>query len=147
MFFPITYRFILPNFALLAKGQAYQAVPTDPDGDMITEAPLASEPRKSGKTSVYLTTSEKLALIRPLILRYMLPLCAVYIEEYVINSVSSVTGAAKVLQADRPGRRAYLGVSLADPRAVVSFVQVAPRLLPFLVSHLYAITPCYQALH
>jgi battenin len=28
--------------------------------------------------------------MRPLVLRYMLPLCAVYIEEYIINSVSLV---------------------------------------------------------
>jgi hypothetical protein len=40
--------------------------------------------------SKYLTTGEKLALMRPLVLRYMLPLCAVYIEEYIINSVSLV---------------------------------------------------------
>ncbi|WVQ73601.1 hypothetical protein IAR50_003180 [Cryptococcus sp. DSM 104548] len=33
-----------------------------------------------------LTTKEKMALLRPLVVRYMLPLCAVYVEEYVINS-------------------------------------------------------------
>ena len=89
LFFPITYKFILPKFSLLSNGdRSYQALATDPDEDPNTEAPLPSEPDKAGKSRVYLTTNEKLALIRPLLLRYMLPLCAVYIEEYVINSVS-----------------------------------------------------------
>jgi battenin len=46
-------------------------------------------PVPAGKAT-YLTTGEKLALMRPLVLRYMLPLCAVYIEEYIINSVGHV---------------------------------------------------------
>ncbi|WVQ81130.1 hypothetical protein IAT38_003252 [Cryptococcus sp. DSM 104549] len=41
-------------------------------------------PRK--RRSLRLSTAEKLALLRPLVVRYMLPLCAVYVEEYVINS-------------------------------------------------------------
>lgn len=54
---------------------------------MTAENPISAPSPHLGKT-VYLTTKEKLALIRPLVLRYMLPLCAVYIEEYIINSVS-----------------------------------------------------------
>jgi hypothetical protein len=58
---------------------------------MISEAQtseLSTPPAKTGKGAIYLTTAEKVALMRPLVLRYMLPLCAVYIEEYIINSVS-----------------------------------------------------------
>lgn len=87
LFFPVTYRFILPDFSSLGSSQSYQALASGPDTeapDDDTLAPTAPE----GKTT-YLTTGEKLALMRPLVLRYMLPLCAVYIEEYIINSVSS----------------------------------------------------------
>ncbi|KAK8844113.1 hypothetical protein IAR55_006907 [Kwoniella newhampshirensis] len=41
---------------------------------------------RDGTGNVRLTTKEKLDLLRPLVLRYMVPLCAVYVEEYVINS-------------------------------------------------------------
>lgn len=89
LFFPITYRFILPDFALLSTSErSYQALATDPCQDVNSETPILSETMKTGKSRIYLTTGEKLALIKPLVLRYMLPLCAVYIEEYIINSVS-----------------------------------------------------------
>lgn len=42
-----------------------------------------------GMRASRLTTQEKMKLLRPLVVRYMLPLCAVYVEEYVINSVRS----------------------------------------------------------
>lgn len=42
-----------------------------------------------GVGALRLTTQEKIELLRPLVVRYMLPLCAVYVEEYVINSVRS----------------------------------------------------------
>lgn len=138
MFFPITYRFILPNFALLSTGPTYQALATDADGEMITEAPIPSEPRKSGKSSVYLTTSEKLALFRPLVLRYMAPLCAVYIEEYVINSVSWMTRFSYIhSRADSVGCRTNSGLSPSHSWPVVSTVQVTKGLLPILVFDLY----------
>lgn len=35
---------------------------------------------------IHLTPKEKLALLKPLVLRYMAPLFFVYVEEYVINS-------------------------------------------------------------
>ena len=41
---------------------------------------------KGGK--IRLTTGDKVHLLKPLFLRYMLALCAVYVEEYLINSVS-----------------------------------------------------------
>jgi battenin len=87
LFFPVTYRFILPAFSALASAQSYQALSSDPEVSTAPENSVTAPPAHSGKT-IYLTTKEKLALIRPLVLRYMLPLCAVYIEEYIINSVS-----------------------------------------------------------
>jgi battenin len=84
----VTYRFILPHFSSLVTAQSYQALASGPDAEVPDQSPI-DPPQPMGK-SKYLTTGEKLALMRPLVLRYMLPLCAVYIEEYIINSVSLV---------------------------------------------------------
>lgn len=78
---------MLPNFSVLGSSQAYQPLASDPEGADIAERPDHMIPSKISAGPAYLSTAEKLALIRPLVLRYMLPLCAVYIEEYVINSV------------------------------------------------------------
>ena len=86
LFFPVTYRFILPPFSSLGSTSSYQALASDPDDGMVSNDISSPAPGPAGK-AVYLTTGEKLALMRPLVLRYMLPLCAVYIEEYIINSV------------------------------------------------------------
>ena len=86
LFFPVTYRFILPRFSSLGATPTYQALASDPDSQVLQGAALT--PSVPAGRATYLTTGEKLALIRPLVLRYMLPLCAVYIEEYIINSVS-----------------------------------------------------------
>jgi battenin len=59
-----------------------------PDAEIPEESSIV--PSIPAGKATYLTTGEKLALMRPLVLRYMLPLCAVYIEEYIINSVSLV---------------------------------------------------------
>jgi battenin len=83
---------VLPHFSSLAGGQSYQALATEPDIAFSNTAALASPSAHSGKVQTSLTTSEKLALMRPLVFRYMLPLCAVYIEEYIINSVSPFFG-------------------------------------------------------
>lgn len=39
---------------------------------------------------VVLTTQEKLELVKPMLLPYMLPLFLVYVFEYIINAVSSI---------------------------------------------------------
>lgn len=49
--------------------------------------PDAAGESGSKTAQVRLTTQEKLDLIKPLVIRFMLPLFAVYVEEYVINSV------------------------------------------------------------
>ncbi|ODN81096.1 protein BTN1 [Cryptococcus amylolentus CBS 6039] len=46
----------------------------------------AGEDVEGKMNGLRLTTKEKMVLLRPLVVRYMLPLCAVYVEEYVINS-------------------------------------------------------------
>jgi hypothetical protein len=61
------------------------------------EQSVSAIPSKLSSKATYLTTSEKLVLIRPLVLRYMLPLCAVYIEEYVINSVSGYSHCVAIV--------------------------------------------------
>ncbi|WWC63903.1 uncharacterized protein I303_106508 [Kwoniella dejecticola CBS 10117] len=70
---------------------------TPPSQDVVPQLTIASGARSREQDhdlkpipeeyhKVYLTTQEKLDLLKPLILRYMVPLCAVYVEEYVINS-------------------------------------------------------------
>ncbi|KGB75781.2 protein BTN1 [Cryptococcus deuterogattii R265] len=128
LFFPITYKYILPPFSHLETftiPSTYQPLPTSsllsdnanfrspailtsvPSSEYVPQhAPLLSsgfidrnrdrnrdgeEEMDGGKTlegvgALRLTTQEKIELLRPLVVRYMLPLCAVYVEEYVINS-------------------------------------------------------------
>jgi hypothetical protein len=73
--------------------------------------------------------------MRPLMLRYMLPLCAVYIEEYIINSVC--LSPASRNGTDYSGSSAYISIPNTDPRTLVGPVQIAEGLLPILVSYLY----------
>jgi hypothetical protein len=51
------------------------------------------------KVKVRLKTAEKFGLIKPLVWRYMVPLCLVYVEEYVINSVSGHGRHARICDA------------------------------------------------
>lgn len=64
-----------------------------------------------------LTTRDKIELVKPLVIRFMLPLFAVYVEEYVINSVSqhAVDDVARLTA----GSRADAGVSCTDVWALV----------------------------
>ncbi|KIR99802.1 protein BTN1 [Cryptococcus deuterogattii 2001/935-1] len=124
LFFPVTYKYILPPFSHLETftiPSTYQHLPTSsllsdnanfrspailtsvPSSEYVPQhTPLLSsgfvdrnrdgeEEMDGGKTlegvgALRLTTQEKIELLRPLVVRYMLPLCAVYVEEYVINS-------------------------------------------------------------
>lgn len=94
LFFPATYIYILPpRGSLAAPTAAYQPLPTslgDPIDSptlAISATPIIGPETLNGKASqLRLSTQEKLELLRPLLLRYMLPLCLVYVEEYVINS-------------------------------------------------------------
>ncbi|CAD6570232.1 MAG: battenin CLN3 protein [Tremellales sp. Tagirdzhanova-0007] len=94
LFFPITYLFLLPPFSQLQDTQPYQSLPTssvEPSANTslhptVSLLPTNSAGSKGKNVEIRLTTAEKIQLLRPLLVRYMLPLCAVYIEEYVINS-------------------------------------------------------------
>lgn len=95
-------------------------------------------PSKGGSAASYLTTSEKLALIRPLVLRYMLPLCAVYIEEYIINSVSSHTTPDRDTD-NSTGRCPDSCIPVTHVRPLVLPLQDSPGLLSILVPYLYVL--------
>ncbi|WVF65413.1 protein BTN1 [Kwoniella sp. CBS 6097] len=58
----------------------------DDDADDDDDEDLMRSRRRSNGAQLRLSTADKLALLRPLVLRYMAPLAAVYVEEYVINS-------------------------------------------------------------
>ncbi|OWZ63966.1 protein BTN1 [Cryptococcus neoformans] len=127
LFFPITYKYILPPFSHLetsSDSSFYQPLSTSslsnnnnfrrpailisvPSSEYVPQhTPLLSsgfidrdrernrdgeeltdgDKRLGGMGTLRLTTQEKMKLLRPLVVTYMLPLCAVYVEEYVINS-------------------------------------------------------------
>lgn len=84
----MTYKFILPSWDELQAQPAYRALATDEDeeADHAEAVPSGSAHFLPHKPKVYLSASDKWELFKPLVLRYMLPLCFVYIEEYIINS-------------------------------------------------------------
>ncbi|WVO15553.1 protein BTN1 [Cryptococcus depauperatus] len=102
LFFPVTYTYIMPPFShLTTAAAAYQSLPMDFDPPRILVStpsseyvplhqPLLSASSETeppcGQFQLRLSAREKLNLLKPLVIRYMLPLCAVYVEEYVINS-------------------------------------------------------------
>jgi battenin len=90
----VTYTYLLPSWGTFQRTAAYQALATEePEGDGegdVARVRIASESDTFAGAKVsgmYLSPRDKIELLRPLVLRYMLPLCLVYIEEYVINSV------------------------------------------------------------
>ncbi|WVQ90242.1 protein BTN1 [Cryptococcus gattii] len=110
LFFPITYKYILPHFSHLETfpiPSTYQPLPTSSllsdnanfrSPAILTSVPSSEDRNRDGEEemdggktlegvgALRLTTQEKMELLRPLVVRYMLPLCAVYVEEYIINS-------------------------------------------------------------
>ncbi|ORY33130.1 batten's disease protein Cln3 [Naematelia encephala] len=95
LFFPLTYLVLLPPVAHLKDPSTttYAPLPNSIIPESITPTSIVislpgSEAghRDSKRVEVRLTTSEKIELLKPLVVRYMVPLCAVYVEEYVINS-------------------------------------------------------------
>lgn len=136
LFFPVTYRFILPHFSSLGSTQSYQALASGPDSEVPDDVPAASSAPVDKTT--YLTTGEKLALMRPLVLRYMLPLCAVYIEEYIINSVSLLDGARLIVLTARVWlrhccslyRRMAPGLSCSNLQGITTHSGLLPVCIP-----------------
>lgn len=91
LFFPATYYFVLPAWSHFQRA-SYQPLSTGEEeplvgGESALPPTVSRSDSEIGKSlKVYLTPREKLDLLKPLVLRYMVPLCLVYIEEYIINS-------------------------------------------------------------
>ncbi|KAI6115303.1 batten's disease protein Cln3 [Pisolithus croceorrhizus] len=87
---PLTYFFLLPAPAAFLNPTTsivYSALPLDD-----TEIPTINTSERSSllenelkSESVFLTTADKLRLLRPMVPKYMLPLFCVYLYEYTIN--------------------------------------------------------------
>lgn len=86
--FPVVLRFVLPD-------EGYQPILVNDDERDDDESEDGDGPRM-GKDEA-LELSDKLALAKPLVVRYMLPLFCVYVAEYVINS-----GVAPTLAWESP---------------------------------------------
>lgn len=137
LFFPITYTFLLPPWSAFGPGGAeYADLPTD-EAEGEARGSEDEEVVKAPTAEARLSTGEKLVLIRSLVWRFMLPLCLVYVAEYVINSVRPLL-TPPCLPSSRiyslSGCRSHSHLSSTDPRTVGSNIQVAERLLPLLVA-------------
>ncbi|KAJ6591212.1 batten's disease protein Cln3 [Mycena vulgaris] len=93
---PLTYYFLLPRPpAFLASSSAYEDCPSATAANMpytplaTAEDDMVGEEEGSStsgpKHNVSLSPSDKWRLVRPLLVRYMLPLFCVYLFEYTIN--------------------------------------------------------------
>jgi battenin len=91
LFFPLTYLLLLPE-AISPPAIVTLPSPTD-------VSPNPEHLHHGKKVKVRLKTAEKFGLIKPLVWRYMVPLCLVYVEEYVINSVSGHGRHARICDA------------------------------------------------
>ncbi|KAI6112369.1 batten's disease protein Cln3 [Pisolithus thermaeus] len=87
---PFTYFVLLPAPAAFLNPTAsiaYSALPLDdteiPTNDTSEGSSLLENEYKS--ESIFLTTADKLRLLRPMVSKYMLPLFCVYLYEYTIN--------------------------------------------------------------
>jgi len=99
--FPAVLNLLLPPFESLGKLEVdhYEPIFAADDDASEVSIPRQSEeygseyhPRKLDlPTEVILTTQEKIELVKPLVMRYMFWIFAVYVFEYVINTVSSRT--------------------------------------------------------
>ena len=142
LFFPLAFFIILPSFDLLQQETgAYQRVPSDIIPESISPessiGPSAANGVNGKAYKARLSTADKIELLKPLILQYMVPLCTVYIEEYVINSVSQTIRSAQMLiQGLYLGHCSDISLPFTDRGHLVSILQVTKRLLPILVSNM-----------
>lgn len=100
--FPAVLHLVLPNLSLLGRPETDHYEPIFAADDDASEVSFPGDDGMSAShdgTSarkvvlhgeVVLTTKEKLALVKPLVFRYMFWLFAVYVFEYTINSVSQL---------------------------------------------------------
>ncbi|GLB39925.1 putative CLN3 protein [Lyophyllum shimeji] len=95
---PLTYFFLLPNKSAFLSGLTpalYEEVSSPISNSAIPYTPLPATEDESGeeegslpsgpKRGVALSASDKWRLVKPLLLKYMLPLFCVYMFEYTIN--------------------------------------------------------------
>ena len=94
--FPAVLNILLPPFESLGKLEVDHYEPIFAADDDASEVSIPRESEDYGShhprkldlpNEVILTTQEKIELVKPLVMRYMFWLFAVYVFEYVINSV------------------------------------------------------------
>ncbi|EIN10244.1 batten's disease protein Cln3 [Punctularia strigosozonata HHB-11173 SS5] len=96
---PLTYFFILPSSNSVAVHTAsnsgteipYAPLTTTEDEEVLGSDPPIVATLEGESVTVALSAEEKWHLVRPLLLRYMLPLFCVYLFEYTINQGVSPT--------------------------------------------------------
>ncbi|KAI6015043.1 batten's disease protein Cln3 [Pisolithus orientalis] len=105
---PLTYFFLLPRPAAFldpTTSAVYSALPSDdpdiPTADLSQMPPLLRHDSKS--ESAFLTAADKLRLLQPMLLEYMLPLFCVYLYEYTINQGIAPTLLYPVPSPERYG--------------------------------------------
>jgi len=101
---PLTYFFMLPHSSAFLNPitpTMYDDVFSPPPPTAIPYTPIAMADEQDGEEegtqvpgsykAIHLTMADKLRLVQPLLMRYMLPLFAVYLFEYTINQGVSPT--------------------------------------------------------
>ncbi|KDQ09562.1 hypothetical protein BOTBODRAFT_117036 [Botryobasidium botryosum FD-172 SS1] len=97
---PLAYFFLLPSSSTCSDTDSigsridtpgYAPIPLADPADPLEDDGAAAVPAQVEKEVIALTVREKLVLVRPLLLKFMLPLFAVYLLEYTINQGISPT--------------------------------------------------------
>ncbi|KIL68388.1 hypothetical protein M378DRAFT_8473 [Amanita muscaria Koide BX008] len=104
---PATYFFLLPKPSVFLESNFYDG-PSEPVPDL-SYAPISTSEDtdettllSSSKQTITLSANDKWKLVKPLLLRYMLPLFCVYLFEYTINQ-----GVAPTLLYPVPSSQRY----------------------------------------
>ncbi|OAX37129.1 batten disease protein Cln3 [Rhizopogon vinicolor AM-OR11-026] len=87
---PLTFFFLLPRPAAFLHPSSSAPYMPIPDDDLETglddeSTPLSAEISVESKVSIGLSIADKWRLVKPMLLKYMLPLFCVYTFEYTIN--------------------------------------------------------------
>jgi battenin len=98
--FPAVLNLLMPDTTIMGHHEVDSYQPIFATDDDVSEVSIPGEDEEEtyGRasmsrkvdlpTEIILTTREKIELVKPLVMRYMFWLFAVYVFEYVINSVS-----------------------------------------------------------
>ncbi|KIJ63587.1 hypothetical protein HYDPIDRAFT_40996 [Hydnomerulius pinastri MD-312] len=113
---PLAYFLLLPRpsaFLDPTSSRPYSALPVDdPDVSVADVAEEDSLLDEQPKAPVFLTPADKWRLVKPMLLKYMLPLFCVYTFEYTINQVKvQVPGVAPTLLYPVPSPERYSLIS------------------------------------